>query len=95
MLDDLDKNDLQGTTLTTANDGDLTEEQRKKGVNLGYLTAYVFTAALGMFQFGKLRRSHRVQVTVSLASTVFLPSLTTGGDGSAAPASTTKTMRRF
>jgi len=34
----------------------LSEEQiqeRKKGVNMGYLFFYLFTIAIGMFQFGK------------------------------------------
>ena len=32
----------------------LSVQEKKKGVNLGYIAFYVFTITLGMFQFGKL-----------------------------------------
>ena len=54
MFDDHDNLGVSNATVRSAAISPrLSEEERKKGVNLNYLTGYLLIISIGMFQFGK------------------------------------------
>jgi hypothetical protein len=53
MFDDHDNLGVSNATVRSAVSPRLSEDERKKGVNLKYLTGYLLIISIGMFQFGK------------------------------------------
>ena len=53
MFDEHDNLGVSNATVRSATSPRLSEEERKKGVNLKYLTGYLLIISIGMFQFGK------------------------------------------
>ena len=49
--------DINDTGLTSHG---TSEEERKNGVKLSYVTTYITVIALGMLQFGKLSSNHPI-----------------------------------
>lgn len=53
MFDDRDNLGVSNATVRSAVSPRLSEDERKKGVNLSYLTGYLLIISIGMFQFGE------------------------------------------
>ena len=52
MFDDHDNLGVSNATVRSPISARLSEAERKKGVNLNYLTGYLLIISIGMFQFG-------------------------------------------